>query len=269
MLIAEDFLFIHLPKTGGTFVTHTLRSLLLRSKLSRKIHSARRAWGLKIPGYPYRYEELPKHSMRRHIRPEDAEKIVLTCVRNPLDLYVSHFKFNWWRQNRDRWFSDAGAVEQVFGPIDDLDFNGFVRATQQFSSWRVQKQQHAPDKELPGRMSLEWVHYFCDSPEAILAAYPDLNRVIDLVKEQLTGVRVLRMENLNDDLADFLADHGFDDQQVAHVRNHPKVFPGRRTRSDNDDHLSYYDDALLEDAGRWESILLHVFYGTQLAAMTT
>lgn len=265
MLIADDFIFIHLPKTGGTFVTHTLRSLLLPSRVSQKIHSARRAWGLKLPGYPYRYVEQPKHSMRRHIRPEHADRTVLTCVRNPLDLYVSHFKFGWWRENRDRWFSDTAAVEAGFGPIDDLDFNGFVRATQQFSSWRVRKQESDPDQNVPGRMSLEWIHYFCKSPDTIFAAYPDMDAVADQVRKQLTGVRVLRMENLNDDLADFLSDHGFSEQQVKHVRSHPKVFPGRRTRSDDDDHLNYYDDSLLADVRQWESILLHVFYGTQLA----
>lgn len=265
MLITDQFVFIHLPKTGGTFVTQMLKSLLTPSKFNRKVHSARRDWGLKLPGYAYRYSELSKHGMRKHIPPEHQHKPVLTCVRNPLDLYVSQFRFEWWRKNAERWFADTAEAEAEFGSVDNMDFEAFLRATQRYSRWRVEKLGTRPAESLPGRLTLEWVYYFCRDPEVVLEPYPDAGLVAERIREQRDSLRVLRTENLNEDLADFLQEFGFSDDAVQFVRNHEKVFPGRRTRADDDDHRRYYDDELLAEVSRWESVLLDVFYGTPLA----
>ena len=115
MFITDKFVFLHIPKTAGTFVHKVLRELHCPSAWQRKVHSLRRMTKISIPLFPYQYREVIKHSIRRLI-PEacDGSRAVVLAVRNPLDHYVSHFRFNWWRRFPAGWFRDVGIVESCW-----------------------------------------------------------------------------------------------------------------------------------------------------------
>lgn len=163
MFITDKLVFLHIPKTAGTFVHKVLRELHCSSGWQRKVHSLQRATGIKIPLFPYRYREVTKHSTRRRI-PEacDGSRLVILAVRNPLDHYVSHYRFNWWREFASRWFRDVEAVETEFGPLAEFEFGTFVRATAKHAMW---SERHVEGRRTSGPISAEWSRFFCRKPE--------------------------------------------------------------------------------------------------------
>ncbi|WP_161795859.1 hypothetical protein [Synechococcus sp. GFB01] len=72
MLITEHFVFIHYPKTGGTFVTRALERLYGESLIN-----------------------INKHGTCRDVPAEHAGKPLLSTHRHPLSRLLSHYEFRW------------------------------------------------------------------------------------------------------------------------------------------------------------------------------
>ena len=127
MLAASDFMFVHLSKTGGTFAEETLREVLCPSALSRKFHLLKDRYGVRIPLYKYHYDEIgDQHGLCNDIPHNVRWKPILSCIRNPFDLYVSEYTFNWWKKYPTRWFHDLAAVERAYPDWRDLSFEDFI-----------------------------------------------------------------------------------------------------------------------------------------------
>ena len=84
MIVVKDaFVYIHHPKTGGTFVTEMLR----------KVASENNGFSI---------QELPglKHSGISKIPEEFRGLPVVINVRNVFEHYVSRYKFEWWARRK-------------------------------------------------------------------------------------------------------------------------------------------------------------------------
>jgi hypothetical protein len=100
VLITPDFVFLHMPKTGGGTVTHVVKAALPKGTVRAG------PGGFRHPG--------------RSCIPETAEHLPVLCfVRNPWDWYVSWYWFSR-RANRP-----TALWRSVFG--DDPDFPSFIR----------------------------------------------------------------------------------------------------------------------------------------------
>lgn len=99
MIFTDRFVYLHQPKTGGTFVT----SVLFR------LHDYRWSRGevpaepaVVEPGAPHQVRDVrlrpPKHGGRSAIPRKQRHKPVVATVRNPYDLYVSQYEFAWWKR---------------------------------------------------------------------------------------------------------------------------------------------------------------------------
>ena len=100
MIIDKNFVYIHMPKTGGTWMRQICRML------------------------PTFFRETQKHEFLRSIAPADAGKPVYVHVRNPWDWYVSmyvHWNTNYTERihefihPRDQWSEGTLWLEHVFG----------------------------------------------------------------------------------------------------------------------------------------------------------
>ncbi len=77
MILSDDFVFVHYPKTGGTFVSHMLQRILDRTGRSFELGKGRHAICDEIPaGYHGR--------------------TIVSCVRNPYDIKVSQYRYEHW-----------------------------------------------------------------------------------------------------------------------------------------------------------------------------
>lgn len=143
MIFTDRFVYVHQPKTGGTFVTAVLFRLH-EFRWTRWTH-LRSAFRVNLV-HRNRYGTLVynnhKHGGRAAIPPEQRHKPVLATVRNPYDLYVSQYEFGWWRRREYRRFfspetsfadyvriaGDAfGSLSEQFlhfhdGRVDDVHF---------------------------------------------------------------------------------------------------------------------------------------------------
>jgi len=116
MLVTKHFIFIHVPKTGGTFIRHVCRNHLPPDWL---VDRTTLGWDSR-PG---------KDAHRRYtaIPPEFSELPVLAVVRNPWDWYVSWYA---WRERYPANPADGNGGRlwaQVFARAE-ADFEHVVRA---------------------------------------------------------------------------------------------------------------------------------------------
>lgn len=85
MLLTRDFVFLHVPKTGGTFVRRVL---------------------LDHAPAPWEVVEARDHATVREIPASYAHLPRLTFVRNPFSWYVSWYHFHLTRAERQPFFDD-------------------------------------------------------------------------------------------------------------------------------------------------------------------
>lgn len=258
MLITDQFVFIHQPKTGGTFVTKIVKDLHCPSRFWQKVHSAERRWGVSLPIFPRRYRELAKHSMAKHIPARFSHLPLVSCIRNPFDIYVSQFKFDWWRSFPDRWFTDAAAVRAEFGDISEFDFRKFVLATIKFNGW-CRRGRESSNADW-GYYSTEWTHYFSHQPRELRMAFdaaPEAGWMS--VRPFFVQTEFLHTETLSADLHAYLLAQGYSPDRIAHVAGYDRILPGKQTRPKDDSWREYYDQETLEIVARAERLLLMLF----------
>src|ERR671926_959520 len=80
MVITDHFIYLHMPKTGGTFVENVLNRLLAGKG------------GLYLDTQTLTGRQ---HENIREVAPAFADKKILFTIRNPYDYYVSRYEFNW------------------------------------------------------------------------------------------------------------------------------------------------------------------------------
>jgi hypothetical protein len=113
MVFSRDVLFIHVHKAGGTSVTHYLLETLPRPVyyVSRARHETENSEGLiHIHGHPHQRLDEAAAFVRGHGFELAEFPLILAVVRNPYDIFVSHYA---WQRVRttDRAFVDADQVE--------------------------------------------------------------------------------------------------------------------------------------------------------------
>ncbi|MCA9074653.1 MAG: sulfotransferase family 2 domain-containing protein [Planctomycetaceae bacterium] len=244
MILTDRFVFMHVPKTGGTFVTRVLRELLTPNLWDWRIHAVGRRYGVYFPGYPYKYREIRQHAMRKHIPARFSELPIASCVRNPYDIYVSGYTFNWWRENPERWFVDPNAVVSEFGPLENFDFPAYVRATIKHSHWSNTCRKNYPNLPPMSYCSTEFLHYHVIRPKEVVA---DATRVEDFVpraQESMQGVNFLLTHRLNQDLHAFLEHQGFPTEKIDPILTKGKIHPGKPRRKEDDHWSNHYDEEL-------------------------
>ena len=113
MLIYDRFVFLHMPKTAGSFLSQALREEL---------------------GPPVR--ELETHTGWDQIPPEAAGRPVLMYVRNPWDWYVSWYHFwtqSWSPKQSPAFIREAPLIRVLFGDGIEVTDDG-LRGVNDFAT---------------------------------------------------------------------------------------------------------------------------------------
>lgn len=112
MIITRDFVFIHMPKTGGTFVHGVFKKIVERY---RKKHAIK--WYINRIGYKMHimtpvyqklsnvaYYEYPnsdvkgQHAGVSFISKEYQKLPIISVKRNPIKKFISAYYFRWWER---------------------------------------------------------------------------------------------------------------------------------------------------------------------------
>lgn len=243
MLITPDIVFIHMPKTGGTFITEMLRL----------VYGARAV------------ETGQKHATCNEIPMAERGKPILSVIRSPFDRYVSQYHYGWWKTHPQE-YCDPALILQDFPAYPQVDFNDFVMiANRYFVNVHrgVAKGYESP--KLPRDLALGWhseqfIRFFCRDPQHAFASITEQNIEQGHLSAFEYPVEFLRTETLNGDLADALQRFGVELEILHKIRGHRRVMPEQahepRARPHTGD---YFDRPLRNFVERKEMFLFNRF----------
>src|SRR5438094_8586315 len=88
MVITDQFVYLHMHKTGGTFVERVMDEVYAKADTLyyNTLHRADRE----------RFGSVDQHETVQDIPAEHRHKRILFTIRNPYDCYVSRYEFAWW-----------------------------------------------------------------------------------------------------------------------------------------------------------------------------
>ncbi len=243
MLITPDFVFIHMPKTGGTFITEMLRL----------VYGARAV------------ETGRKHATCDEISATDRHKPILSVIRSPFERYVSQYHYGWWKTNPQE-YCDPALIRQDFPGYPDVGFDDFVMvANRYFVNVHRGVANGYESPELPPELALGWhseqfIRFFCRDPHRAFASITEHDLQRGHVETFEYPVEFLRTETLNRDLADYLQRYIVDTELLDMVRAHRRVMPELAHESRARPHArDYFDRKLSDFVGRKETFLFNRF----------
>lgn len=250
MIVTPDFVYVHMPKTGGTFVSEVVERLYADRKLPRPLRSLRKAAARHVPAVPP-YEppvrRFEKHAFASQVPADAAHLPLVGCVRNPLDRYVSQYTFRWWRSHPD--FFPGLAAHPDF---PDLSFAQFLDLAHRH--WTTMySAEVAPGL---GWHTVQLIHWYCRDAESLVAT-PGLTA--DDIREAMYPVTLLDTGTLNRDLHEFLRAIGFAEERVAFVLELRRIHPEGVGRPPEDRWQAHYTPELRRRVLLRERLLFELF----------
>jgi hypothetical protein len=229
MITTNHFLFLHLPKTGGSFVARHLLKI--------------------FPGA----KNFDRHGFRCQI-PEDYRYLPLVgCLRSPYDWYVSCYEFRWWVTHVETL---PGVERHPRYP--HLTFEDFVRLGNQ-QWWR----RHHPElgaRPRVGQCTSALINWFGKTPKRFLRDALLRVPTVGQFSRQIAGVRLLRTARLGRELAEHLRGYGICEEKLAAVERAPKLRPGpEETHRRNEDWHTHYTPGLKRYVRRQDHLVFELF----------
>jgi hypothetical protein len=265
MVITDDLVYIHMPKTGGTFVETALDRLYSPAGGLRR----RLAWGGRRGVYidTSRKRDRRKiggrdqHQTLRDLPADYRDRPVAFTVRNPFDHWVSYFEFGWWRTHAGDTF-DERRIRERYPHYPEISFDEYLRACYEPDLLDPTSMPSAVADRLAtagiGPLSWEYVRFLSSRPEDVL---DDPHRFFLGAHSFRTPVdlRLLRQEVLNKELYDFLRSVGHSKESLSFILEMGRVHPrgGPRRRSPAWEH--YYTPTLRQLVREREAFLFAVF----------
>ena len=218
IIVNNQFVYIHHPKTGGTFVTEMLR----------KVSSLDNGFNIQ------EYSGKLKHAGVRKI-PEDYKHLpVVINVRNVFEHYVSRYTFRWWAEPEHcRKRFDMDRVLKDFPGFPDISFTDFLRL---FNDWSYLRKM---PREKAGKLSGQNIGYNSWTLVRLLIRKPlRLLEGLDEMDDQtllgeFAGVHFLRTENLNSDLYHFLKEQDLKQEILSTILDSGPILPKKGGRGEN------------------------------------
>lgn len=255
MIITKDFVIINLPKTGSTFVRKVVKEIYFRrnkNAITRALHKLKiRQIGYKelmtqnpmVPNHKDQhgcYDEIPK---------EHQHKQILAAVRDPYLRIESSYRFRWWSKFP---FLSKQQIAKEFPTFPDLSFQDFTKFYAMESEIFKQKYEVKEGLKI-GKQSIQFVRLFFVNHREV---FQKLSRDYILgghFKKDICNVTFLRNENLNEELAMFLSEHGFSQDELDFIRSHQKV-----NATKNESSKSHMDQHLVDFVNEYEWVMLEI-----------
>ncbi len=251
MIITEEFILLNFPKTGSTFVRSVLKQIYERRSARRSI-AAKAARALLRPNRrPIQEHHFPnlhtivagdhpikdQHGCFDQVPAKYRHLPVITIARNPLDRYVSMYRFPWWATHP---CAPLPELRRLFPDFPDLTFAEFV----DYHSYRnrplVEKYGIA-DQIGPHTLQFAIMHFH--SHELVLRGWNSHYVASGAYLSDLPRMEFLRNEHLNEDLFQALARYGYSEDELEFVRSSEPIQPPEGTRRSPDEHWqTFYDE---------------------------
>ncbi|NOU51950.1 sulfotransferase family 2 domain-containing protein [Pseudoalteromonas sp. JBTF-M23] len=248
MLITNDFVFVHMPKTGGTFVQNMLKRV-----------------------YP-EATELETHLTCSDI-PEQAKGMpILSIMRHPMDRYVSQYHFGWWRLHPHRYCSQAQWQNMGVDP-ETMSFSDFIRVSDTYFKGHFEGQLNGfenrkADKPL-GWHTEQFIRFFYRDAKDVYAELDEETIQSGAYQEAEYPIKFLHTECLNEQLVEYLKEQNLAPNQIEFILNQDKLQPKEGTkRQAQDKWQTYFQNELATFVGNRERLLFNRFPHYQSQVIT-
>jgi hypothetical protein len=229
MIITDTFVMLNNPKTGSSFARTVLNEINAKYRHAprwKRLLSARRSGQplfleLQLPDLNYDgtlRKESSQHGAYSQIPDAYRDREVVSFVRSPYLLFISHYEFRWWATHPP--FTKELLAEQ-FPNFPDLSIDQFV----DFCNLRV---AHEPGGDRltklgVGDLSCFFIKMFYRDPAFILRTLDretiTSGRLVDLMPK----ITFLRQENLVEEFTRFLGRHGYSDLELRYIAERDRV----------------------------------------------
>lgn len=238
MFILPNAVFIHMPKIGGTFVVDVLQKLPRQPSLATlrdKIHT-------RLAG---------KHPYCRAIPAYARQRQIFSCIRSPIDWYISNYHYAWWRTNPQDY---PGLANHPDWP--NLSFDDYMALSN--TDWLNVRNPEITVNPTLGRLTTLFINYFSRDPIAVLTAQGDDASLLAHLQNTLYPVTFLHTENLNQELYDFLRTLGYQETALTFIHDKPPLSPrGNRDRSKT--WSDYFSEPLFMEMLHRDRLLYQLF----------
>lgn len=260
MTTTNRLVFIHMPKTGGTFV-RTMLMLLHGVKFPvPRFTWTRLKWflaGGNVAGdtrYGPLWHHSGPHGTRAQMPSEHSGKVSFGCVRNPFDWLVSSYEWNWWwRLRRHRWiFQAVPGLRQQFPRFPELSFEECVRL-----GWRA-AEVHSGRSDL-GFYTMNFIRFHARNVEEAYSSVGPEYFSNGRHKCDMGEVRFVRTDQLNRDLFDLLKDMGYGEEDLDFILHEGKVLPHGRGRTEEQKWEKYFSPELRREVRHRERFFLELY----------
>ena len=257
MVITDRFVFVHQPKTGGSFVRQVIDKAARAELTGFPLGRLRRA-GLLPRRYGYQ-ETDDWHDTCREVPTEHRHKTIVSVVRDPFDFYVSFYHYGWWVAHPEDSYRDFAEVKRAFPRFPDLSFAEFLELANGYFVDFDMIGDPGHDHRL-GYYSTQFLLYFFHAP-------PDVYRRIDsgyltdyAWHPDMFAAEFLRTSTLNRDLHNFLTREGYPPSYIESVLSKPPVRPEEHhTPRPSASFKNYYTPETYELVREKERLLFAIF----------
>jgi hypothetical protein len=243
MILTPDFVFVHYPKTGGTFVTEMLSRI-----------------------YGDRLVNTHKHGTCSDIPEEHRGSPLLSTVRNPYDRYVSQYRFGWWKLYPEE-YCGADAMRDLYPHWPDISFEEFLSlANTRFLNSHFGKPTGFVNDNFLEDRRLGWhtenfVRFYCRDPRKVYGGLDEEAIESAAFTREMFDIHFLRTANLRRGLYDFLVALGkHEPEDLDFILSAEKVLPdegGRRPEGDRWE--TYYTPELKDFVRTRERLIFRLF----------
>lgn len=263
MLLTDRFVFIHVPSTGGTYVTAAMQ----RAFRDRVAAGEADAPIDLVDGDM-------KHAGCASIPASHRHLPIVANVRNTYDHYVAYYEYAWWKKEDVRGITQA-EMRRRYPHFPDLDFAEFVEMSS--VEFREVDTPHLADDDQPGFHTEQFVRMFFRDPERVLAGFGREYVESGRYRDDMYDVRFLRNDDLTADVATLLGDEGFDRATIDALAEMGRIYPNRviispldylrrrRPRRTERNWRRYYTPEIAAVVRRREWFLFHLFPDFDLA----
>ena len=218
MIITDSFVFLNFPKTGSTFVREALTELYGKKEKNswwpwsrnRRHFEMYQAPNVRAISEKRRGQPNP-HGTYWQI-PERAQHLPVYCVfRDPVGRATSAYHYADWKKE-EGLLGNIDTIKKQFPLFPELSLHDFMEYTNLY----------APRDLFIGAIEYgawasDFVHFFLRSPDRADRKVLEFADFEDL-QNALGDVHFLDNSNLNQELADILLIHGFNENEVAFIR---------------------------------------------------
>lgn len=255
MIITDKLVFLHSPKTGGTFVSKVLKKL--QQRLAQK-----------YPGMKPKYKDLrmfffDRINFRLHLTqhinycriPERYKgRPIIGCIRNPYDRYVSRYEYRNWAKNPP---AKKKCILKSFPEYPDLTFGEYIELD---NTIEQSARRYANELKIDiGMYTFHFIQMYFKDPRKVFNKIDEDYINSEAYKDDMPNINFLRTENLNVDLYHALLSLGYNEEDIAFILDEGKILPGGGRRRTDQDWKKYYTPELLNYVRRKERFLFKLF----------